>query len=241
MAQRSQIDVRVISIGTLGRHPLWAEQGQMRTGHATCTLVRSGSAVILVDPGLPPAAMAQRLAERTGLRASDVTHVFLTSFQQDTCRGLGAFEGAHWLIAGHEREQVGVPLIGKLRRASDEGEHAVRDELARQISLLHKCNAAEETLAEGVDLFPLYGITPGLTGLIVETADLTTLICGDALATSEHYAQRKVLPLPFNLDAAKASFGEILQIADVIVPGRDNVMINDIEVGPGEEEAIPRD
>jgi glyoxylase-like metal-dependent hydrolase (beta-lactamase superfamily II) len=276
--------VRIISIGALARHPMWDEAGPVRTGHATCTLIRSGDACIIVDPGLPPEIIAARLNERSGLRASDITHVFLTSFQPDTTRGLLAFEKAPWLISNLEREAVGIPLVGKLKLAVEQKENAVRDELARQISLLQRCKPvdragdgdaarmapennepdadeddddydqdedsrdgrgseaddhdriAEQSLAPGVDLFPLPGITPGLCGLIIDTGDLTTLICGDALATSEHYAQRKVLPLPYNLEQAKASFAEAMQIADILIPGRDNLLINELDLGPSDEE-----
>ena len=233
--------VRIISIGTLARHPMWNEAVPVRTGHATCTLIRAGKAVIIVDPGLPTEAIAARLHERSGVRPSEVTHVFLTSFQPDTARGLGAFDRAQWLVSAIEREAVGIPLIGRLKHADANGETAVREEMARQIKLLHRCEAAEtalsgDSLAPGVDLFPLPGMTPGLCGLMIDSGDLTTLICGDAVATIEHYTERKVLPLPYNLEQAKTSFGEAVQIADLIVPGRDNLLVNDMDVGPSAED-----
>src|SRR5690606_30534810 len=91
---KTRMDVRVISIGTLAAHPLWKETSPVRTGHATSTLIRTRDKVILVDPGLPEPAIAARLSERTGLRVGDVTHVFLTSFQPDTRRGIMAFADA---------------------------------------------------------------------------------------------------------------------------------------------------
>jgi glyoxylase-like metal-dependent hydrolase (beta-lactamase superfamily II) len=113
------MDVRIISLGTLPEHPLRDKARRPRTGHATTTLVRAGDAAILVDPGLPPAAVVARLDERAGLEASDITHVFLTSFKADTCRGLRAFDNAEWLIHQAEREAVGVPLATLLRDAGD--------------------------------------------------------------------------------------------------------------------------
>ena len=79
------MDIRVISIGTLAANPLWNEKpgAAVRSGHATTTLVRSGKRTILIDPGLPAAALAARLAERTGIHAGEVTHVFLTAFKPD--------------------------------------------------------------------------------------------------------------------------------------------------------------
>ena len=111
------MDLRVISIGTLASNPLWNEKGNMRTGHATCTLIRTGKRVIVVDPGLPAQMIALRLHERSGVQAKDVTHVFLTTFKPDTLRGVLAFEKATWWIAHDEREQIGrVHFLAPFRR-----------------------------------------------------------------------------------------------------------------------------
>ncbi|MDP1662201.1 MAG: MBL fold metallo-hydrolase, partial [Phycisphaerales bacterium] len=96
------LDVRIISIGTLSAHPLWGERAPVRTGHSTCTLVRSGDVTLLVDPGLPEQMMAARLMERANIPPERVTHVFLTSFHPDTHRGIGAFKEAMWWISKAE-------------------------------------------------------------------------------------------------------------------------------------------
>ena len=60
------MEYRVISIGTLAAHPLWGEEhGQVRTGHATTTLVSTDAAQILVDPSLPTAAAPTSRAKST--------------------------------------------------------------------------------------------------------------------------------------------------------------------------------
>jgi glyoxylase-like metal-dependent hydrolase (beta-lactamase superfamily II) len=219
------MDTRVISIGTMAEHPLRDTSRRVRTGHATTTLVRAGDAVILVDPGLPPAAVVARLDERAGLDPGDVTHVFLTSFKADTCRGLRAFDHADWFLSQTERESVGVPLAQLLRDAGD-ADPDTREELEYQVSLLRECKPAPDSLARGVDLFPLPGVTPGLTGLLLAEADRTTVICGDAIPTIEHYEQGRVLKTAFDAGQAMESFREAVEIADVLVPGRDNVLIN---------------
>lgn len=231
------VDVRVISIGALASHPLWGERplasgSTARTGHSTTTLIRSGSANILVDPGLPEAALIARLAERVNLGPSDITHVFLTSFHPDTHRGIAAFHKATWLISHAEREGVGVPLVTHLHEVNARGEVEVAEVLKREIAILQRCQPAEDSLAHGVDLFPLPGVTPGLTGLLVEqhdvpeAEDLTTLICGDAIATIEHLRQRMVLPNASSVPMAKESFSEAIGIADILILGRDNMTVN---------------
>jgi glyoxylase-like metal-dependent hydrolase (beta-lactamase superfamily II) len=85
------MDLRVISIGALASHPLWGEKTAVRTGHGTTTLIRTGNKCIVIDPGLPDQVMVARLAERAGIKPSQVTHVFLTSFNPELRRGIMAF------------------------------------------------------------------------------------------------------------------------------------------------------
>lgn len=219
------MEVRIISLGTLREHPLRDSARSVRTGHATTTLVRAGDAVVLVDPGLPPAAVVARLDERAGLAPGDITHVFLTSFQADTCRGIRAFDNAEWLIHQAEREAVGVPLATLLRDAGDADEET-RAELEYQVSLLRECKPAPDSIVRGIDLFPLPGVTPGMCGLLVAEANRTTVICGDAVPTLEHYEQGKVLKSAVDGTAAAESFKEAVEIADVLVLGRDNLVFN---------------
>lgn len=222
-----EVDIRVISIGALSAHPLWDERAPVRTGHATTTLVRVGDVAVLVDPGLPARALVARLHERAGIGPESVTHVFLTSFQPDTTRGLGAFEHAPWLVSEAEREGVGVPIAAQLQRfAAEGGDEEVVELLRREVALLKRCKAAPDSLAPGVDLFPVHGATPGTTGLLVSEPSRTTLIAGDAVATVEHLAAGKVLPTCVDVDGAKESFQEAVEIADWFVPGRDNVVAN---------------
>jgi glyoxylase-like metal-dependent hydrolase (beta-lactamase superfamily II) len=223
------IELRIISIGTLAAHPLWGERAAQRTGHATTSLVRAPGRVILVDPGLPGPAIAARLAERSGIKPADVTDVFLTSFKPDTMRGIGAFEGADWWIHEAEREQVGVHLAQKLRDVAAVGDEELdaklRATLEQDVAVLQKCRPAPDRLADGVALFPLTGLTPGMSGLLLESR-WTTLICGDAVATVEHLERGQVLPGAFDVQAAQESFVEAVEIADLLVPGRDNLVVN---------------
>lgn len=223
------MELRVISIGTLPANPFWEEKGPARTGHATCTLVRTGKRVILVDPGLPGPAITARLAERAGLRASDVTHVFLTSFKPDTMRGVQAFEKATWWVSHDEREGLGVPLVGTLQKAVAEGDDELGRALAQDVAVLKRCEPAPDRLGEGVDLFPLPGVTPGCCGLLCTTPRAGTLICGDAVPTVEHLERGQVLQTAVDVARARESFGEAVEIADYLVLGRDNLVANPVK------------
>lgn len=233
------MNARVISIGALAAHPLWNEREDVRTGHATTTLVRAGDAVILIDPGLPAPALRARLSERAGLQPGDVTHVFMTTFSPENRRGIELFDKAEWLIAERERESVGVPLASSLARLAESaaaakaaGETMAEDHgvmlrvVQRDVATLQRCKAAPDSLARGVDLFPLPGVTLGLTGILLAEPTRTTLICGDAIPTVEHLEQGKVLPSCDDREQAQESFKEAIEIADVLVLGRDNWVLN---------------
>lgn len=224
-------EVRVISIGTLAAHPLWDEKGPVRTGHATTTLVRSGERVILIDPGLPDRAAAARLFERTGLRPEAVTHVFLTSFRPDVFRGILAFEKAKWWVSQEEREQVGVPLVARMQEAAAAGDAELKAALELDVGILKRCEPAPDELAPHVSQFPLHGVTPGLTGVLVAMpgGGATVLVAGDAVPTVEHLERGMVLSSAADVAKARESFGEAVEIADIIVPGRDNMVVNPVK------------
>ncbi|MFM7133385.1 MAG: MBL fold metallo-hydrolase [Planctomycetota bacterium] len=218
--------LRVISIGTLAANPHWGERGAVRPAHATTSLIVSGDARILVDPSLPPQALAGRLAERAGIGVEAITHVFLTCLNPLHRRGLLAFEKAEWLVSEREREAIGVQLVASLKEAHGAGDEDLVKTLGHEIAVVQRTRPAPDRLAPGVDLFPLPGATPGLTGLLLPSAGATTLVAGDAVPTVEHLAAGQVLSPCFDLEAARESFTEAIEIADWIVCGRDNIVPN---------------
>ncbi len=232
------MDIRVISIGTLAANPLWNEKAgaAVRSGHATTTLVRSGKRTILIDPGLPGAALTARLSERTGIHPGEVTHVFLTAFKPDVFRGILAFEHATWWISEAEREAVGVPLIKQLKSVASIGDDDLRQALETDVAILKRCQPAPDRLAERVDLFPLPGVTPGTCGVLVGgpasgIGNGTALVCGDAVPTQEHLERAAVLHGAADIQQAQESLKEAIEIADVLVLGRDNCVVNPMRRG----------
>lgn len=218
------MDYRIISIGALSTNDLWDKQGPARTAHATTTLIRSGEKTILVDPALPQQVLVPRLAERSGLSPEDITDVFLTCFRPAHRYGLAAFADADWHISETEREVVGRELLSRYEQ--EEGDEEVRDLLKQEIEVLQKCKAAPDTLAEHVDLFPSFGFSPGTCGLLLSHSRSTTVIAGDAAPTTEHIEHGRVLKGAFDIEQAQASLKEILEVADEIVPGHDNAIVN---------------
>ncbi|MGP1346464.1 MAG: MBL fold metallo-hydrolase [Phycisphaerales bacterium] len=217
---------RIISIGAMDMHPLWGEKAPVRTGHATTTLLIAGSMKLLVDPGLPGNILEARLGERANIKISDITHVFLTSFRPDVRRGLPAFDGAVWWISESERETYGVPLAAQYRQAAEDNDRDLMQAIEPEVALLKRCEPAPDELAENLKLFPLPGVTPGLTGLILAHPRYTLVVAGDAVPTIEHLEQGKAPQKAIDVDQARESLAEVVEIADLIIPGRDNIVLN---------------
>lgn len=214
----------IISIGTLSRNRLWNETQAVRTPHATTTLIRSGRRHILVDPGLPPAAVGACLFERTGLRPEQIDIVFLTNFRPSHRAGLALFNRAKLLIQEVEQQTSRQHLEQLLAQASPEDLEG--QPIEAELELLERLEPAEDQLAEHIGLFPLFGYTPGNTGLLIELPTTTVLVAGDAVPTQEHFLAGQVLPDAYDIKAAQEAMQEVYDIADIIVPGHDNLFQN---------------
>jgi glyoxylase-like metal-dependent hydrolase (beta-lactamase superfamily II) len=220
----ASIRLDVISIGTLSRNRLWNEGQPVRTPHATTTLIRAGKRTIIVDPGLPPAALGARLFERTGLKPEAIDTVFLTNFRPSHRAGLGLFGHAKRLI--HENEQQATAQ--QLQQLIDGAPDADLDRkmLREELALLESLQSPDDRIAPGVDLFPLFGYTPGTTGILVAAPAYTVLIAGDSVPTQDHFLAGQALPDSQDIQAAQEAMAEVYEIADLIVPGHDNLFLN---------------
>jgi len=57
-------------------------------------------------------------------------------------------------------------------------------------------------------------------------ATTTTIIAGDSVPSIEHLENGRVLRGAFDIELAQESLREVFEIADQIVPGHDNVVLN---------------
>jgi glyoxylase-like metal-dependent hydrolase (beta-lactamase superfamily II) len=213
----------------MSRNRLWGENQPVRTAHATTTLIRSAKRNILIDPGLPPQALGARLFERTGMRPEQIDTVFLTNFRPSHRAGLALFQEAKVFI--HEREQE--VAAHQLRRLIEEAPEQELDRrtIAAELKLLESISPAEDQLADAVDLFPLFGYTAGTCGLLIAATTYTAVIAGDAVPTLDHFLAGQVLPSSYDLEAAGEAMREVYEIADLIVPGHDNLFANPRSAG----------
>src|SRR5215213_2523059 len=219
-----EIRFDIISIGTLSRNRLWGESEPVRTPHATTTLIRSGKRTILVDPGLPAAALGARLYERTGLRPEQVDTVFLTTFRPAHRAGLALFGHARTLIHEVEQQATRQHLESLIEQAPEED--IDRRVLQQELALLENLTPADDKVADQLDLFPLPGYTPGTCGLLIKLPTASVMLAGDAVPTQDHFLAGQVLPDSYNIEQAQEAMREVYEIADLIIPGHDNAFLN---------------
>lgn len=233
------MELIIVSIGALSKNALWNERAPVRSSHATTSLVRTTAGnddpaprIILIDPSLPAQMLLPRIEERSGILAAGspanergtITHVFLTNWRPVHRRALQAFANATWWMHEAEIEAANDALD----RAQETAERQSPDTVAvieQERSLLAKIQPAPDNLAEGVDLFPLPGYSPGQCGLLISEATRTTVIAGDAVPTAAHFLAGQVFGDSYDLEKAKESLAELYEIADVIVPGHDNLFL----------------
>ncbi len=219
------MEVIVISIGALAKNAIWGEKVPVRTSHATTTLIKTENAVILTDPALPAVALEARIFERTGLKASAITHVFLTNWRPAHRRALPLFDKAQWLMHADEIAAAGNAL-NEARRYADEAAGVDAQVLADEMKLLEHVQPAPDEIIEDVSLFPLPGYTPGQCGLLISQPTSTILIAGDAVPTCGHFTKGQVFQDSFDVQKATQSMAEVYEIADQIIPGHDNLFVN---------------
>lgn len=219
------VEFAVISIGALSRNLLWGETAPVRTSHATTTLVVEGERRILVDPSLPSVALDARFFERTGKRLDTITDVFCTTLRPVHRRSIEAFPKARWWASEVEIESHGEALKEML----DSAQRLEDDDVARlqaDIKLLHRFKPAPDSFGPQVSLYPLAGCSAGSTGLLLTPATMTVIVAGDAALTAEHVARVQIWEGAVDTDSALKSLQDLLEMADVIVPGHDNVMVS---------------
>jgi glyoxylase-like metal-dependent hydrolase (beta-lactamase superfamily II) len=215
---------RIVSIGTLSKNRLWGETQPKRFPHATTTLIQDDAETILVDPSLPAEVLAQRLEERSGLTPDQVQAVFLTTFRPVHRRALGLFDNASWVMHQPEIDAIRQHLAEMTERAArDAGDPELLRLLEDERSILKRIEPARDHVTRRVHLFPAAGVTPGSAGLLLAMPSQTTVIAGDAIITQDHYAAGQVYEQAVMVEEARKSFADIVEVADEIVPGHDNV------------------
>ncbi len=214
----------VVSIGTLSRNRFWNESHAVRAAHATTTLVRDEDELILVDPSVPAELMQHRLDEQAGVKPAQINVVFLTTFRPVHRRSLSLFDKADWLMHTVELEAMRSHL--QTLAAAAEASGRSPDQLVQEeIALLERIRAAPDKLTPCVHLFPSPGPTHGASSLLLVPPTRTIALAGDVVINRDYFEHGQVFEQCADADRARESFAELVEIADIIVPGHDNVIV----------------
>ena len=202
-------EFHVLTLGQFSRNRFWNELDTQsyREPICTSTLVK-GKVNVVVDPSLPPEEMAKVLFNRTGLRPEMVDMVFLTHAHGDHYVGIELFEKAHWYISGTDREDM---------KMSDN---------PRVLELAGKLEPCSPGVLEDMEFIPLPGHTKGTTGLLFDTIDGRTCVCGDAVMTRDFFTHRLGYYNSLDFDKASESIKKLAGLADIVVPGHGNYFLN---------------
>jgi glyoxylase-like metal-dependent hydrolase (beta-lactamase superfamily II) len=218
------VEYCVVSIGTLSCNRLWGETAAVRTAHATTTLVCEGDRAILVDPSLPGTALAARFHERTGKKLSVVTDVFCTTLRPVHRRSIDTMRHAKWWCSEDELQAYRHHLQGLLGSADRLGAEETAKAKA-ELKQISRFQAAPQQFSKQVQMYPLSGASAGSAGLLLTPVTTTIVIAGDAALTSAHVRQGQVWEGCADTQQALRSLEDLLELADVIIPGHDNIML----------------
>lgn len=207
----------LLTIGHLSRNKFWGE-GQEKGVHgvlATSCVLKGHGEVIVVDPSLPAAEMAQALFDGSGIRAEQVTKVYSTHFHFDHHVSYEAFPAAQWYMAP-----------GDLAYLQHHWDEYSRIWSMDSLETIQRVQPAPQTLCEGITLHPMCGHTEGLCALCFDGPEGRVAATGDAIMNKEFYAagesyffaSHSVEECARNL---KAFYGK----ADVIIPGHGEAFV----------------
>ena len=215
----------VIVIGHLKWNPYFSENADFppRGNPSTCTstMIRGKDAggepyVLLVDPTLRlrPEDYYFDINRRTGLSPQDITHCFVTHAHYDHQVGLNYFPQTKWYAA--------VPVVEELKKSEfiDGG----------------RIIGVQGEFLPGIYALPLPGHTKSLHGVAFLSDGLRVVVAGDGVMTKDHFIHETTM---FEQDGTKAAetIRRLKGMADVVIPGHDNAIIN-IPAG-GQRRGVP--
>jgi glyoxylase-like metal-dependent hydrolase (beta-lactamase superfamily II) len=196
----------IITIGNLSRNRYWGESEErpLRNAICTCTVISGDNFHIIVDPSLADeTAMKNELKRRTGLVPDNIDTVFITHQHGDHVAGIRHFQKARWI--------AGSDVAAGLNKSG---------QFPKQFEL------AGSSLYETIDVISTAGHTPDHKSLRFDYMDLSIVIAGDSVATFDFWNDRAMYYNVMDMTESKRSMEKIDSIADIIVPGHDNVFLN---------------
>jgi glyoxylase-like metal-dependent hydrolase (beta-lactamase superfamily II) len=197
-------EITIINIGTLSMNKYWGETQRMRHPSATCTLIETRDARLLVDPSPEPEPLEKLLYANRGFRPRDIDMIFVTHFHGDHRFGLELFADKPLLMA--------AAGLAEWKAASpDEG------------AISGRFVDAEGRLPEGIDLIPTPGHTRAHHSIGVTTTQGRVTVAGDAVMTRDFFNAEDGFHNSADFAQVAATIRFIKSRADLVVPGHGNL------------------
>ncbi|MDL2318752.1 MBL fold metallo-hydrolase, partial [Eubacteriales bacterium OttesenSCG-928-A19] len=200
----------ILTIGHLSRNKFWGEKEDTtyRRPLATCTLISGHGEHIVVDPSLPPEAMAEALLAGSGLHPEQITRVYTTHYHYDHHVSPETFPNAKWTMPAKE--------LAFLQNRWDE---YIKMWPVDSREIVDRYEAAGETLCEGINVIPVPGHTEGISALAFTAPEGRVLVTGDAVMTKEFYRAGESYFFGWDIEKGTESIKSLRGKADVIIPG----------------------
>lgn len=196
----------IITIGNLSRNRYWGESDEKPIHRAicTCTVISGTNFNLLVDPSLEDGAiMYEELNRRTGLSPEKIDTVFISHQHSDHIAGLKHFEHAKWIAAS-----------------------SVASGLNKSGTLSKKIEPSGDILFNDIDVLPSPGHTNDHHILRFDCRGMSVVIAGDSVTTKDFWDEKRGYYNAVDFDQSRKTMEYIESIADIIVPGHDNLFFN---------------
>lgn len=204
-------------------------------------LLQSNAQAILVDTGPSAPEAASRwhkeirrspdqqpdVALRSlGVSPDSIRTVILTHLHWDHCYSLECFSNARVVVQGEEL-RAAVDPIATQRATYEVGIPGLRPAWLNAFDRLEVVRGDDE-IAPGLRVLLLPGHTPGLQGVLVETAKGRYLIASDGAPHGENFgSEGQLIPPGIHTDvmACLRSLERMRREADVILPSHDPAVL----------------
>lgn len=212
--------------------------GEKITAPITGWLLQSGSDTILVDTGPSSPDVARQwhpgihqaphqvpgsVLRSVGVAPESLRMVVLSHLHWDHCYNLECFPNARFLVQAEEL-RVAVDPIATQRVTYEIGIPGLRPPWLAVFDRLIVIRG-DADIAPGVRALLLPGHTPGLQGVLVDTARGRHLIASDSAPLAANVGDSGVDPIPpgIHIDVASClhSLERMRREADVVLPGHD--------------------
>lgn len=202
---------KTLTLGHLSRNKFWGESdtAQYHSVVATTTLVQTDGVNILVDPTLPIAQTEALLRLHAGLGRADIHMVYATHFHGDHRVDAADYPNAKLYMSAATLAD-GQAALEEVKQGRG---------IPAFVAGLDKFSPAPQTLAPGVQLYPLPGHTDGNTGLMLDAPEGKVLLAGDTIMGEEYFCAGEGYWFNTSAEKTHASIIQASKDADLVVPG----------------------